>query len=225
MLDLPHHHCNGIYVPWLSKGVRQTATMQNKAERRFALAFGGSSDSIASRIAPSICSVLTSPKLTNRPLRINTEDSNVSSRSRHAKSTAPSILSPTHTQLSPISRICDGWCDYDAIPHANVVSISACSDPQRAWEGPCGSLTTLLCKFLRQHSVPSYRELMTHINYQLHASCRALHDYTLFRKTEKKRRIARGDSAGSEFDGELNNFQTPELSSLAKLNMDDPLLL
>jgi hypothetical protein len=30
-------------------------------------------------------------------------------------------------------------------------------------------------------------------------------------------RIARGDSAGSEFDGELNNFQTPELSSLARL--------
>jgi hypothetical protein len=92
-------------------------------ERRCALAYSGSSDSIASRIAPSICSILNSPKLTSRPLRINTEDSNVSSKSRHARSIAPSILSPTHTQLSPICHICHGWCDYDVKPHANVVGI------------------------------------------------------------------------------------------------------
>jgi hypothetical protein len=30
MLDLPHYHCNDIYVPWISKGNRRTKTMQNK---------------------------------------------------------------------------------------------------------------------------------------------------------------------------------------------------
>jgi hypothetical protein len=30
MLDLPHYHCNDVYVPWISKGNRRTKTMQNK---------------------------------------------------------------------------------------------------------------------------------------------------------------------------------------------------
>lgn len=29
MLDLPHYHCNNVYVPWQSKGERRTMTMQN----------------------------------------------------------------------------------------------------------------------------------------------------------------------------------------------------
>jgi len=94
------------------------------------------------------------------------------------------------------------------------VSLSACADPQRAWEGPRGSLTMVLCDFLKRHPHPSYRELMTHVNFRLHENCRVLHDYT---RTQKKQ--------GHDFDGELNNFQTPELSSLAKLDMDEVLQL
>jgi hypothetical protein len=70
---------------------------------------------------------------------------------------------------SPDARFdCDGWCKHSDVPHANVVSIrrlllwdsgshtrrqlslSACSDLQRAWEGPKGSLTTVLCNYLSQ---------------------------------------------------------------------------
>jgi hypothetical protein len=29
MLDLPHFHCNSVYVPWQSKGERRTMTLQN----------------------------------------------------------------------------------------------------------------------------------------------------------------------------------------------------
>ncbi|TFY75721.1 hypothetical protein EWM64_g8291 [Hericium alpestre] len=36
LLDLPHHHCNQIYVPWLSTGRRRTRTMQYQITRRFA---------------------------------------------------------------------------------------------------------------------------------------------------------------------------------------------
>ena len=48
-------------------------------------------------------------------------------------------------------------------------------------------------------------------SYQLHANCRALHKYTL----AEKKKAARGEGPG--FDGELNNFQAPQLSSLSKL--------
>ena len=78
---------------------------------------------------------------------------------------------------------------------------------------------------------PSYRALMTHVQYatptrliidirlylhlffshQMHANCRALHEYTL----QEKIKAARGEGPG--FDGELNNFQAPQLGSLAKL--------
>ncbi|KAI0246645.1 caspase domain-containing protein [Lactifluus subvellereus] len=232
MLDLPHHHCNSVYVPWLSKGHRRTATMHNKAERRGAMPFTGSSDS-ASRLAPSITSVLSGPQLAVLPLRINTEVSSTFSTNRRTMSTEAhpsgdrcswgpaSILSPSRTGVeSPISRVtCSGWCDYDPKPRPNVVSLSACADLQRAWEGPRGSLTMVLCDFLGRHPHPSYRELMTHVNFQLYANCCVLHEYT----RAQKKMAARGEGPG--FDGELNNFQTPELSSLAKLDMNEVLQL
>ena len=48
-------------------------------------------------------------------------------------------------------------------------------------------------------------------SYQLHANCRALHKYTW----DEKKKARRG--VGPGFDGDLNNFQAPQLSSLAKL--------
>jgi hypothetical protein len=36
------------------------------------------------------------------------------------------------------------------------LSLSACSDPQRAWEGPQGSLTAVLCSFLGQRIFLEY---------------------------------------------------------------------
>jgi hypothetical protein len=68
-----------------------------------------------------------------------------------------------------------------------------------------------------RHSPPSYYRLglsdriYTCFSFQLHTNCRALHKYTL----EEKKKAARGEGPG--FDGELNNFQAPQLSSLAKL--------
>ena len=140
------------------------------------------------------------------------------------------------------------------------MSLSACADLQRAWEGPRGSLTVVLCEFLSKsisrfefglfcaperevrlsemidrrkaafaiirssnvpcqvrHSPPSYDRLClsdriyTFFSFQLHANCRALHNYTL----QEKKKAARGEGPG--FDGELNNFQAPQLSSLSKL--------
>ena len=136
-------------------------------------------------------------------------------------------------------------------PHQ--LSLSACSDPQRAWEGPHGSLTYVLCKYLGKHTLlPTHLGLIcilhthsnatspiipqTNVSYQvrhlypllpppiyssaspsffssfkLHENARELHEYT----RSQKQKQARGEGAG--FDGELDNFQEPNLSSLSKL--------
>lgn len=230
MLDLPHYHCNNIYVPWLSKGNRRTKTMQNKIVR--GQAFGLiSRPGSGSQQSSSIASVMGSQHRQSdthagSPLRINTNVGGALSANQRKQSVEAdgrgnmSVLSPTRRFMSPISRVrCDGWCGYDVIPRATVVSLSACADLQRAWEGPRGSLTVVLCEFLKKQPSPSYGALMSHVNFQLHANCRALHNYTL----QEKKRAARGEGPG--FDGELNNFQEPQLSSLAKLNMNDTIWL
>jgi hypothetical protein len=77
------------------------------------------------------------------------------------------IPSPFRCASPEHNYSCDGWCQYSEVPSPNVVSIgvpfrlgevvthiywqlslSACSDSQRAWEGPRGSLTTILCSYL-----------------------------------------------------------------------------
>ncbi|KAH9979130.1 caspase domain-containing protein [Russula compacta] len=234
MLDLPHHRCNSVYVPWLSRGSRRTKTMHNKIVRGCALGLVGPPD-LAFWRPRSIASVMS---INNRrptdtysepSLRINTKICSFSSTDQRRMSVEvdsrqvrgsweyTSVLSPTRTQCdSPLSGVrCDGWCRYDPFPHATVVSLSACDDPQQAWEGPRGSLTAVLCNFFKLDPWPSYRTLMSHVNFQLHANCRALHQYTL----DEKKKAERGEGPG--FDGEFNNFQEPQLSSLAKLNMDE----
>lgn len=37
LLDLPHHRCNRVYVPWLSKGKRRTAFLRNSVVRSNAM--------------------------------------------------------------------------------------------------------------------------------------------------------------------------------------------
>ncbi|KAN0118331.1 Caspase domain containing protein [Russula decolorans] len=230
MLDLPHYHCNNIYVPWLSKGNRRTKTMQNKIVRGHAfglVSLPGSGSQQSSSIASMMDSQhRLSDTRPGTPLRVTTDVGGALSANQRELSVEAdargnmSVLSPTRTFMSPISRVrCDGWCGYDLIPRATVVSLSACADLQRAWEGPRGSLTVVLCEFLKKQPSPSYGTLMSHVNFQLHANCRALHNYTL----QEKKKAARGEGPG--FDGELNNFQAPQLSSLAKLNMNDTLRL
>jgi hypothetical protein len=231
MLDLPHYHCNNIYVPWLSKGNRRTKTLQNKTVRGHAFGLISRPGS-GSQQSSSIASLMGSQHglSDTRPgslLRLNTNVGVALSANQREPSVEAdargnmSVLSPARTFMSPISRVrCDGWCSYDDLtPRATVVSLSACADLQRAWEGPRGSLTVVLCEFLKKQPSPSYGTLMYHVNFQLHANCRALHNYTL----QEKKKAARGEGPG--FDGELNNFQAPQLSSLAKLNMNDTVRL
>jgi hypothetical protein len=53
--------------------------------------------------------------------------------------------------------------------------------------------------------------LLFPLSFQLHDNAMALHNYT----RDQKKLAAHGE--GNGFDGELDNFQEPELSSLVKL--------
>ena len=55
-------------------------------------------------------------------------------------------------------------------------------------------------------------------SHQLHDNAMALHEYT----HEQKKKAARGE--GNGFDGDLDNFQEPDLSSLVKLVSLSPYL-
>jgi hypothetical protein len=48
-------------------------------------------------------------------------------------------------------------------------------------------------------------------SYQLYENCRMLHEYT----RAQKKKAANGN--GNGFDGDENNFQEPQLSSLVRL--------
>lgn len=222
LLDLPHYHCNSIYVPWQSKGERRTNTMQNINVRRQATDFSHPGIVLPPSTFETAINTIEGQSPTAK-LHIDTqlgqggqrEMSLYSPRGRpRARREQKLFGSPTRCSSPEARFACDGWCKYSEESHPNVLSLSACSDLQRAWEGPKGSLTTVLCNYLKKCSRPSYGSLMAHINFELHDNALALHEYT---RHERKK--------ASGFDGELDNFQEPELSSLVRLNMDDILLL
>ncbi|KAI9456400.1 peptidase C14, caspase domain-containing protein, partial [Lactarius psammicola] len=229
LLDLPHHHCNSVYVPWQSKGTRRTLTMQNNNVRRQATDFTKSRS--PGQPFPLIATIMDSQEPSDRSARppsriddgasegrsVDQRESSPAAQSRETRRPRERSLFPSQPRsASPESiYVCSGWCDSDNNPYPSVISLSACSDLQRAWEGPNGSLTTVVCNYLKTHSRPSYQALMSHINFQLHDNALELHKYTRY----QKKKATRGN--GDDFDGELDNFQEPVLSSLAKLDMDE----
>ncbi|KAI9510660.1 caspase domain-containing protein [Russula earlei] len=227
MLDLPHYHCNSVYVPWQSKGERRTMTMRNINVRRQATDIANSTR--VTSIETALEGQRSADQASGQPLQVDTQTGesqpaaqmSPGGQSRGTRRPRERMLFSNQTRYaSPEARfVCDGWCKHSEDLHPNILSLSACSDLQRAWEGPNGSLTTVLCNYLKDHNYPSYGALMSHINFQLHDNALALHDYT----RDQRKKASHGEGDG--FDGELDNFQEPELSSLVRLNMDDTLQL
>ncbi|KAI0032409.1 caspase domain-containing protein [Vararia minispora EC-137] len=231
MLDLPHYKCNAIYVPWISKGKRRTGTLRLRQGKLLSLV-------VATQEAFAVESALTSRPMVHHKLRLNT--------SVHSSS----LLTATDTQLgsrlplsaqnsvmggmlvsspiccdSPDTNIaCSGWCHYDDTwrdHRPDVVSLSACTDLQQAWEDSKGqSLVHLFCEYISRNIseglMPSYKSLMTHLNYKMYDKSVKVHRWTTRRKQQAK-------SQGKSLPGfgEAVNFQTPELSSLTKLDLEE----
>jgi hypothetical protein len=70
-----------------------------------------------------------------------------------------------------------------------------------------------------QALIAPHLRFLFHFSFQLHDNALALHHYT--REEKKKAHNGQGDG----FDGELDNFQEPELSSIVRLDMEDTLQL
>lgn len=235
LLDLPHYHCNQLYVPWISRSHRTSSTLRAANKRRY---------EITTPIRQGSAAPLSS--LTNRQtLRIDTaiipdpyfvslgtaSETLLSASGKQNETNSPSITDITMSHWSVRSHMlpsamhcdspssyltCNGWCERMNDDNANVVSISSCTDLQTTWEGSDGStMTAAICTYLSCHKKPSYKNLMTNINFDLHTLSLALHDWT--RQQLKAR--------ATNFEGEMNVFQEPVLSSLSKLNMDDLLIL
>lgn len=254
LLDLPHYHCNSIFVPWHSKGKRRTNSLQNVTVRRNAAYIQDPFlPEPAPRSSPVLSSILAQSKSAERkgpvlpifvniPLSTDRRDTHTPKgrSARHLRD----YNSPSSLQFcaSPPSRLaCHGWCMPDPnVKAPTVVSLAACSDDQRSWEAHEGSLTRVVCNFLGQNQRPSYKDLMTHINFKLHTTSLQLHEWTRSEKmkhheqaaetakaehadpcSEKSSRMEA--KAAETFEGEMDNFQTPLLSSLVPLNMQDTL--
>ncbi|KZV76563.1 hypothetical protein PENSPDRAFT_680222 [Peniophora sp. CONT] len=244
MLDLPHHNCNAIYVPWLSKGKRRTGTLRMKQNRALALSGGfgnnGQMPSIAQLVerqdAHSMANTTTTSTNDSRKLTLNTRVQPVSMartftrRGATARSPLASVPFPNSIigEVFVSSPMCDspdatlpcyGFCPYDErwkTQVADVKSLSACTDMQQAWEDWKGrSLIPLFCEYLqhraKHHKTVTHRDLMSHLSHRIYKNSVKLHEWTL-----AQRRRARSEGKEPP-EGEFLNFQTPELSSLAKL--------
>ncbi|KAH9959978.1 caspase domain-containing protein [Russula dissimulans] len=237
LLDLPHYYCNSVYVPWNSKGRRRTNSLQNVTVRRNAALIQdpfipdpmprpslGISSLLAQR--GSTRSVL--PLFVNIPRTINgrVAPAPLETGARHLRD--HDLLSSPRVCMSPTSRLpCDGWCLCGTNADVPTISLAACSDNQRSWEAYDGSLTRIVCSFLERNQRPSYKDLMTHVNYKLHTTARQLHEWTRSEKMklkEREARAARDDHAdpclgtkpspteagdAESFEGEMDNFQSP----------------
>ncbi|KAF8492193.1 caspase domain-containing protein [Russula emetica] len=259
LLDLPHYYCNSVYFPWRSKGKRRTNSWQNVTVRRNAAFIQDPFlPDPSPRPSPGISSILAQSKHTEGkhsvlPIFVSiplSTDRRVAPApmevaARHLRDY--NLLSSPRFCASPTSRLaCDGWCKPDPNTNAPTVSLAACSDNQRSWETYDGSLTRIVCSFLEQNQRPSYKDLMTHINFKLHTSALQLHEWTRSEKMKLKEQAvaemakekpaqAQGDPCSEEkalsaegevdetFEGEMDNFQTPLLSSLVPLDMQDVL--
>jgi len=245
LLDLPHHHCNGVWMPWVSKNKCRTDTLRYRNARgRAALMTPAKVPSV---ILPERRNASAPVTRSHEPhnalkyvLTVNTRDSPgsfpIPSRNKGTKQ--PMIMPNLTLTSSPQRLFCDGWCPSEVsqeVLQANVISISSCSDLQRTWEGDNYSMTRAVCKYLQTRPYPSYEELMKAINFESYENDRALHSWTRSerKKMGKGRRshskpsdlpeagvnLAERVQSPVESVGEMNSYQSPALSSLVKLNM------
>lgn len=162
VLNLPHHHCNSVYVPWHSN---VTPKMRNNigtclfypslcgltssCRNSTPSLDGGPKGSSGARGPPSatLCKLSVSDTTRVVPIECKVRWL-VRVRSFRTSRCGRSFRTSSRGNLAFF------YVSGGSIDHSRVLKLSssACSDPQRAWEGPRGSLTTVLCKYLGQYT-------------------------------------------------------------------------
>ena len=98
MLNLPHHHCNSVYAPWLSKGQRATITIRdNFGTSLFFFLFSSQPDSVSPLIVRSHAMGLSGPQGSVHPSIAGfSTDSNTRSPTDPPTSPSPRLRIDTH---------------------------------------------------------------------------------------------------------------------------------
>jgi hypothetical protein len=147
LLDLPHYHCNSVYVPWQSKGERRTMTIRNmngwsphysflshtniRLVRRQATGYANSTSepplSIEGAIEgdqPAVESLQLDTQLSEGRTAVQRELSPTRRSPRESRRPRERMLFSSQTRYaSPEARFaCDGWCKFSDDSHPNVVS-------------------------------------------------------------------------------------------------------
>lgn len=253
LLDLSHYHCNNVYVPWVSRGVRRSRTLFESTIRSNAMSYGARVESLTYRLSGS--STRAGTRCLSDELRpeINALFSvthqpkpSAESKSRHRGYPGWEVPnSPTLRCMSPDplpAYKCTGWCQYTKLTQAQVICLSACADRERAWEGEGVTMTSCLLDILRANisNPPSYRHLLTELRgvhpFELPepsslitpTTSHNLHKVSreIHSRARAERWEARKNPAeGKRCDLEFDDFQSPQLSSHVPLNMDEPFII
>lgn len=152
LLDLPHYHCNNVYVPWQSKGERRTMSLQNvngSSLHQLPLSYADirvvrhqATDFANSTFMPrSIESQFEGRWFPDEPSnelpQIDTKfggrrsvdqaefsPSRKSRDSRRGRELERTSFGSQPRYASPEATfVCDGWCEHSDVQYANIVSI------------------------------------------------------------------------------------------------------
>ncbi|KAJ3505805.1 hypothetical protein NLJ89_g7225 [Agrocybe chaxingu] len=224
LLDLDHWHCNQIYVPWVNKGTRKTDSLWIITTFMSRL----------SRISGSRSSNYETTEATRREeifdentMQANGRAADPSSEGTDGKAVALSSFHGLKRYHSPVSIHCNGYCERRSVPWIsnNVVCLSSAADGQKTYEDGNGtSMTVALINLLEREPHPTLERVLTLVSFELHQKYVTLHAASrAYRKQVREfnaTRLARGKSPRIGKEVEMNNFQTPQLSSHQPLDME-----
>jgi hypothetical protein len=231
LLDLPHHRCNRIYVPWVSK---ESSIQLSVPQQQTSI------DSMLS--ADRSLSVRTSNLMTEKPtgISITTQSLQMSPIQETTPFEQEGGFRSSSILLSPVMRCtsphpqpalqCDGFglCGDSENDVAHVIALGACKDAQVAWEDNGESLTTILIDILKKDPYPRLKDMMRVINHRTYDTVCRLHETWRKWKMEynkgNKRHLTEDEETQMfrmiERENPLKGFQDPQLASHRKLDMN-----
>jgi len=230
LLDLRHHRCNRVYVPWVS---RVGSSMRVSEYRRTSTDRMDTKESSLSITPPNSRRRTTLSVKTKSTLMVSpTELPSVEEEEQHKLVFGgTSILaSPEQFCASPVQSEpdCDGFHSFSlsedsGFDEPQVIALGACKDAQIAWEAVDGeSMTSALIDILKTNPHPCLNELMVDISHRTYEMCCRLHEAW---KQWKDAYCAHGAVRTPEFENLIaadpsKGFQDPQLASNVRLNMN-----
>ncbi|KJA17753.1 hypothetical protein HYPSUDRAFT_1006337 [Hypholoma sublateritium FD-334 SS-4] len=243
LLDLFHHRCNRVWVPWCNKGTRRTRSHWEIIRRKVACEQLSVFDAVkfleklSRPDAPSGAAVdmMKSIRSTlDTTMESNGSEPPVNAHGENSAFESDIIYGDLSNKdlrraqvMSPEPMFCDGFCrgnghfrmDDSGRLTAKVICLSSSKDAQMTWEdGKGNSMTQHLIKILKKNPNPTYKKLLTDVSHAIHGMYTGLHT----KARAYKKDAARYKETHKEFEihpAEMHNFQNPQISSHYPLDM------